>query len=49
MRSKKELKKARRRYQLRAWLALFANDYGKYGIAINELIKIDDELEAIEA
>jgi len=49
VRSKKELKRERRRYQLRAWWALITNNYAGYGVAINELIKIDDELEVIEA
>jgi len=49
MRSKRELKRARRRYQCRAWWALIKNDYGMYGVAINELIKVEDELEAIDA
>jgi hypothetical protein len=49
MRSKKELKKARRRFQRRAWWAFITNNYTAYGVAINEVIKIEDELEEINA
>lgn len=49
MRSKKELKRARFRHNLRAWWFFIANNYERYGIEINEVIKIDDELEEIGA
>lgn len=49
MRSKKELRKAKRRHMLRAWWALLTNNYEKYGIEIVAMINVEDEMKSTEA